>query len=198
MPFLRSYYLLLCLLFSPLLAGAQTHPDVAKLFERFKSAAAFDHEFPREKVFLHLDNNAYFEGDSLFYKAYVVRASSLKPTDISGVLYVELLNAAGQMMERQLVKIDSLGGGSGCIKFDSYMHSGYYEVRAYTALMLNWPDAPIFSRVFPIFNAPAIEGMGMYEDPFMTPTPQSERQPEMRIKQPKAEKLNIQRTLFSS
>lgn len=152
MPFLRSYYLFVCLLLSPLLAGAQTHPDVTKLFERFKSAAAFDHEFPREKVFLHLDNNAYFEGDSLFYKAYVVRASSLKPTDISGVLYVELLNAAGQMMERQLVKIDSLGGGSGCIKFDTYMHSGYYEVRAYTRAMLNWGENAYFSRVIPLFE----------------------------------------------
>ena len=103
-------------------------------------------------MFLHLDNNAYYEGDSLFYKAYVVRASSLKPTDISGVLYVELLNAAGQMMERQLVKIDSLGGGSGCIKFDTYMHSGYYEVRAYTRAMLNWGEDAYFSRVIPLFE----------------------------------------------
>ena len=131
---------------------AQTDVSVAALFERFKAAAAFDHEFPREKVFLHLDNNAYYEGDSIFYKAYVVRASSLKPTDISGVLYVELLNAAGQMMERQLVKIDSLGGGNGCIKFDSYMRSGYYEVRAYTRAMLNWGEDAYFSRVIPLFE----------------------------------------------
>ena len=149
---LRVYSLLFTLLLAPIVAGAQVHPDVAKLFERFKSAAAFDHEFPREKVYLHLDNNAYYEGDSLFYKAYVVRASSLKPTDISGVLYVELLNAAGQMMERQLVKIDNLGGGSGCIKFDSYMHSGYYEVRAYTRAMLNWGEDAYFSRVIPLFE----------------------------------------------
>ncbi len=152
MRLLRTFPLLLCLLLAPIVASSQTHPDVAKLFERFKSAAAFDHEFPREKVYLHLDNNAYYEGDSLFYKAYVVRASSLKPTDISGVLYVELLNAAGQMMERQLVKIDSLGGGSGCIKFDSYMHSGYYEVRAYTRAMLNWGEDAYFSRVIPLFE----------------------------------------------
>ena len=149
---LNSVFLLVSFVLSSTMAGAQTHPDVAKLFDHFRSAAAFDHEFPREKVFLHLDNNAYFEGDSLFYKAYVVRASSLKPTDISGVLYVELLNAAGQMMERQLVKIDSLGGGSGCIKFDSYMHSGYYEVRAYTRAMLNWGEDAYFSRVVPLFE----------------------------------------------
>ncbi len=149
------YNFLLSFLFyilTPICAVGQSDASVAALFERFKAAAAFDHEFPREKVFLHLDNNAYYEGDSLFYKAYVVRASSLKPTDISGVLYVELLNAAGQMMERQLVKIDSLGGGSGCIKFDTYMHSGYYEVRAYTRAMLNWGEEAYFSRVIPLFE----------------------------------------------
>lgn len=144
--------LLLTLYISPLCAWSQTDASVGALFDRFKAAAAFDHEFPREKVFLHLDNNAYYEGDSLFYKAYVVRASSLKPTDISGVLYVELLNAAGQLMERQLVKIDSLGGGSGCLKFDTYMHSGYYEVRAYTRAMLNWGEDAYYSRVIPVFE----------------------------------------------
>lgn len=150
---LYSFYItLICILHAPILLMGQTDASVLALFERFKSAAAFDHEFPREKVFLHLDNNAYYEGDSLFYKAYVVRASSLKPTDISGVLYVELLNAAGQMMERQLVKIDSLGGGNGCIKFDTYMHSGYYEVRAYTRAMLNWGEDAYFSRVIPLFE----------------------------------------------
>ena len=150
---LYSFYItLICILHAPILLMGQTNASVLALFERFKSAAAFDHEFPREKVFLHLDNNAYYEGDSLFYKAYVVRASSLKPTDISGVLYVELLNAAGQMMERQLVKIDSLGGGNGCIKFDTYMRSGYYEVRAYTRAMLNWGEDAYFSRVIPLFE----------------------------------------------
>ena len=150
---LYSFYItLICILHAPILLMGQTDASVLALFERFKSAAAFDHEFPREKVFLHLDNNAYYEGDSLFYKAYVVRASSLKPTEISRVLYVELLNAAGQMMERQLVKIDSLGGGNGCIKFDTYMHSGYYEVRAYTRAMLNWGEDAYYSRVVPLFE----------------------------------------------
>ena len=146
------YFFLLTFFLPPLTLVGQTDASVQALFERFKAAAAFDHEYPREKVYLHLDNNAYYEGDSIYYKAYVVRASSLKPTDISGVLYVELLNAAGQMMERQLVKIDSLGGGSGCIKFESYMHSGYYEVRAYTRAMLNWGEEAYFSRVIPVFE----------------------------------------------
>ena len=42
----------------------------------------------QEKVYLHTDNQCYFVGDTLWYKAYVVRADNLKPTDLSRILYV--------------------------------------------------------------------------------------------------------------
>ena len=37
----------------------------------------------QEKVFLHMDNQCYFKGDTIWYKAYVVRADSLTYTDIT-------------------------------------------------------------------------------------------------------------------
>ena len=33
----------------------------------------------QEKVYIHTDNQCYFVGDTLWYKAYVVRADSLIP-----------------------------------------------------------------------------------------------------------------------
>ena len=45
----------------------------------------------QEKVYLHIDNTCYFKGDTIWYKAYVVRADSLTYTDISRITYVELL-----------------------------------------------------------------------------------------------------------
>ena len=77
--------LLLCL---PLCLSAQEDTVLTQLFEQFRKASTFDHIYPREKVYLHLDNNAYLVGDSIWYKAYVVRASSLRPTELSRVLYV--------------------------------------------------------------------------------------------------------------
>ena len=46
----------------------------------------------QEKVYVHTDNQCYFIGDTLWYKAYVVRADNLEPTDMSRILYVELLS----------------------------------------------------------------------------------------------------------
>ena len=56
---------------------------------------------PQEMVFVHMDNTCYFLGDTLFYKAYVQRSDTGKPTNLSEVLYVELLNQDGYLVERR-------------------------------------------------------------------------------------------------
>lgn len=122
------------------------------MFAHFKQASRFDYNYPREKVYLHFDNSAYLEGDTIWYKAYVVRASTLQPTTLSRVLYVELLNADGQLMEKQTLRIDSLGQADGSLSLNLPVRAGYYEVRAYTRAMTNWDDAACFSRVFPVFT----------------------------------------------
>ena len=43
------------------------------------------------KVFLHIDNTCYFVGDTIWYKAYVTRSDRQTLTDLSKILYVELL-----------------------------------------------------------------------------------------------------------
>ena len=118
-----------------------------------KRMAGFDHEFPREKAYLHLDNNAYLEDDTLWFKAYVVRAD-LRPTTLSRVLYVDWLNADGQLMEQKLIRLDSLGQGDGMIALNLPIKNGFYEIRAYTREMMNWGEAACFSRVVPVFARP--------------------------------------------
>lgn len=125
--------------------------EAEQLFEWFKSASGFDRTYPREKVYLHMDNASYLEGDTLWYKAYVVRASSLLPTELSKVLYVELLNADGQLVERQTLHLDSLAQADGCFQLNIPIRAGYYEVRAYTREMTNWDETAYFSRIIPIF-----------------------------------------------
>ena len=59
-----------------------------------------DNSQVQEKIYVHTDNSAYFVGDTLWYKAYVVRADDLSPTDMSKLLYVELLTPDGYLVER--------------------------------------------------------------------------------------------------
>ncbi len=111
----------------------------------------------QEKVYLHFDNTGYFNGETIYFKAYVVNSSTEQLANISRVLYVELLNPGGDVIaSRKCAIVD--GQANGEIKLEKVFGSGFYEVRAFTRYMTNWGTAACFSRVFPIFNAPKEDG----------------------------------------
>ena len=92
----------------------------------------------QEKVYLHFDNNCYFQGDTIWYKAYVVLADDNSPQPLSKILYVELLNEQGYLIERQQLTINKSGQANGQFAIADSAFAGFYEVRAYTKWMLNF------------------------------------------------------------
>lgn len=143
----------------------------------------FSKAVPQEKVYLHMDNTSYFLGDTIWFAAYSRQTNNDQPSRISRVLYVELYNQDGYMMERKLVEMrDGRGYGSFALSKDYY--GGFYELRAYTRWQLNWglkehPHSRVsrewylnkeqellhyrdyeklYSRVFPVYDAPKKEG----------------------------------------
>ena len=138
----------------------------------------FNKVMPQEKVYLHFDNMGYFENETLWFKAYVTRTDTGHPTDLSKVLYVELLNPTGDVLQTSKYPIDSLGQSHGEMKLDTILGSGLYEVRAYTRYMTNWGTNAVFSRVIPIFKAPKTEGD--YSDLTIATIPYHNRLPNRR------------------
>lgn len=107
---------------------------------------------PMEKVYLHLDNTGYYNGDKIWFKAYVVNAGGNVMPPISNTLYVELLNPGGELIERKIYRIENgHAHGDFLIKHLPF-YEGYYELRAYTKYMLNFAESNYFSRVIPIFD----------------------------------------------
>ena len=92
----------------------------------------------QEKVYLHLDNTCYYKGDTIWYKSYVVRADDLSYTDMSRIVYVELVSPDGLVVERQSLIVSADGHGDGNFALRDSLYSGYYELRAYTKWMLNF------------------------------------------------------------
>jgi len=137
----------------------------------------FNELFPQEKVYLQFDNTAYFQGDDIWFKAFVVKSSGFSKTE-SAVLYVDLLSPDGVLLQQQKLKIAD-GQADGRIQLLDYSTeqarelrgmrpypSGYYEIRAYTQYMLNFDQDIIFSRVLPVYRTPATEGD--YSNPVIT------------------------------
>jgi hypothetical protein len=119
--------------------------------------STFNALFPQEKVYLHLDNTGYFSGETLWYKAYVIRTDTGRYTDLSSVLYVELVDPFGEIIETQKLKIEN-GQCHGDISLTAAHVDGFYELRAYTRYNTNWNSAGIYSRVLPVFKKPSTDG----------------------------------------
>ena len=146
--------------------------------------AALERAPVQEKVYIHMDNNCYFKGDTIWYKAYVVRADDHRYTDMSRILYVELVSPDGLVVERQQLIVSEKGYGNGDFVLEDSLYSGFYELRAYTKWMLNFcvtthpydrkdreqfynskmaadffrQYGTIYSRVFPVYEAPEKPG----------------------------------------
>ena len=132
--------------------------DVAVKLQQFvRNIDSFNYNFPQEKVYLHFDNTGYFQGENIWFKAYVMRDDKDSLTDMSKVLYVELLNPGGDVLQRHKLYIKD-GQADGNIALDNLLHSGFYEVRAYTRYMTNWGPDAVFSRVLPVFRKPETDG----------------------------------------
>lgn len=108
--------------------------------------------FPEERVYLHFDNSAYYLGEDMWFKAYVLSGENDTPTTMSRVLYVELVAPEGYVVRTNKYKIAEDGTCNGTFELNELLLSGYYEVRAYTRYMLNRCKESIFSRVFPVFD----------------------------------------------
>ena len=155
---MKRHLLLFIFTLSAIVGGwAQDNSELVGVLSYMKRAMNFAQTMPQEKVYLHFDNTGYFMGETIWFKGYVIRSDNGKPTDMSAVLYVELVNPSGDVVETRKLPIQE-GVAHGEIKLDSLYSTGFYEVRAYTRYMTNWGNGGIFSRVFPVFNAPKKEG----------------------------------------
>ena len=81
---------------------------------------------------------------------------------MSKVLYVELLNPTGDVVSQRKLYINN-GEAVGDFYLSDFLTTGFYEVRAYTRYMTNWGTQACYSRVIPVFKAPATEGD--YQEP---------------------------------
>ena len=62
-----------------------------------KIVGKFNHVFPQEKLYLHLDNTGYFIGETLWFKVYQVCSNNDSLGGRSNIAYVELYNTTGEM-----------------------------------------------------------------------------------------------------
>jgi len=131
---------------------------ISKLARYVSIVDHFSKNLPQEKVYLHFDNSTYYQGDDIWFSCYLVASGFHKTSSLSQTLYVELLNPGGEVINKQILKVEN-GKCHGNFTLNKLpFYSGFYEVRAYTKYMLNFGEDVIFSRTFPVYDKPTKPG----------------------------------------
>jgi len=184
-PLIKIYFIFLILTAQTLSAQDSTASHNIKSFSTH--FIAFSKSYPQEKVYLHFDNKSYYSGETIWFKAYNVSAGRNSLSKISKILYVELLNAEGFVVESKKLKLEN-GECHGDFRLNATNIGGFYEIRAYTRYMLNFGTTNYFSRIFPVFDAPKIQGEYI---PVITDRPNSQRIPKIRPDELAKDQLNL-------
>ncbi|MGK7396941.1 MAG: hypothetical protein ACNS62_20360 [Candidatus Cyclobacteriaceae bacterium M3_2C_046] len=104
-----------------------------------------------EKIYLQLDGKVYTTGNTIWFKAIVLRAQNHVPSTLSGVLNVELISSGKKILEKKLIKLEN-GIGQGFFELDAFYQEGTYLVRAYTNWNKNFGADFFFEEYIQVFN----------------------------------------------
>lgn len=125
---------------------AQT-PALGELTQKTEQGLSKFHEnYPQEKVFLQTDRNYYAVGETIWMKAWATLDG--KPTYLSRILYVDLVNSDGLVVDKKMYQLDSAGSVACDIQLKPDLVTGNYTLRAYTLWMLNFRDYIFSSDIY--------------------------------------------------
>ncbi|HUS01225.1 MAG TPA: hypothetical protein VMY77_05840 [Chitinophagaceae bacterium] len=122
-------------------------PRAINTLQRILAAVdSFNISLPAEQLYLHFDKNNYAVGDTLWFKAYLLKRSTNEYSPLSGILYVELISDSNRLVKR-LSFPAAYGLSWGQISLDKEdVAEGNYFIRAYTNWMQNFGDEYFFQR----------------------------------------------------
>lgn len=147
----KASFCLLLFLFASFAYGQENSHSVQQTIENrlIKQISIF----PQEKLYLHLDRAHYAPGEMLWFKAYLVNASSFESPVDSRYVYVELIAPSDSVVSRVMVRPEA-GLHYGTISLSDDLAAGTYRLRAYTRYMENQGEESFFRKSIQIGQLP--------------------------------------------
>ncbi|HZH64742.1 MAG TPA: MG2 domain-containing protein [Flavisolibacter sp.] len=112
-------------------------PDDAGI-RMLKGLKKWHEENPQEKVFVQLDREKYIAGETIWLKAWATMQK--KPTFLSRIVYLELTDAKGIVIDKKMFQLDNSASLHGALDLSKELPTGTYAINAYTSWMLNYPQ----------------------------------------------------------
>ncbi len=105
-------------------------------------------KYPKEKIYVHYNNDFLLSGEKLFYKIYCLEENN-QFSPFSKIAYVELIDSDNKSVLQQKVSLTN-GIGYGDIFIDTKIKSGAYKLVSYTQWMKNGKS--LFEKDIVIIN----------------------------------------------
>ena len=121
----RKYLGLLLLV----MMSVNTNAQEKKLAEMFSG-------LPKEEIYVHVNDTFFLSGETLQYKVYGRLEKTKKPSSLSKIAYIELINNENKSIFKQKVRLEN-GVGFGDFFIDSNIKTGSYKLISYTQWMRN-------------------------------------------------------------
>lgn len=107
--------------------------------------SAYQQKLPEDRLYVQFDKPFYEPGDDIWFSTYVRDGQTLKASNKSDIVHVELLNPKGTI-EKSLNLIAKNGVAAGDFNLDAEALGGMYKVRAYTNWMKNEGEDNVFEK----------------------------------------------------
>src|SRR6056297_65768 len=160
-----SLSIILGILFACILFSFTGIAQEYMLLQKVKAILAdYGRNLAPEKTYLHTDKDFYTNGETIWFKSYLVDGISHDRSDKSKVVYVELVNAQDSVVAERKLFVEDIGA-SGDIQLDDTIEQGEYTLRSYTRYMLNEEDHVIFEKNIPIFVQEVRTGLSAEQVP---------------------------------
>ncbi|MGW9684574.1 hypothetical protein [Flagellimonas sp. 2504JD1-5] len=103
-----------------------------------------------EKIYLQLSSKEFTTDETIWFKAIVTDSRNHLPTELSGLLYVDLIDYRNQIVSHKILKLTG-GIGHGFIDLEESF-KGQFLIRAYTQWNRNFGDDFMFSEHIVIYE----------------------------------------------
>ncbi len=133
----RIFLILSILIGSCCINKAQAQEDSVQ-YHLLKNLQAWYTTYPQEKVFLQTNKDQFSIGEQIWMKLWC--SFLQKPSFLSRIVYVDIADDKGVVVEKKMFRLDSLATAKGQIDISTKWKTGTYTISAYTLWMRNFPE----------------------------------------------------------
>lgn len=126
-------------------SGQIRDSDLVISFERYQK------QNYTETIFVHFDKRYYLAGEFVKFKVFCLEQNTSKPSQLSSVAYVELLDHENKPQIQATIELKN-GSGYGDFYIPLEVNSGNYILRGYTRWMRNDGPETFFHTMVTIIN----------------------------------------------